>query len=50
MKYYTIRFWHNLKQKELSILANSRYHARLLAIDVFGIPSGSIIQIKEATD
>ena len=50
MRYYTIRFWNNLKPKELSILANSRYHARLLAIDVIGIHPDSIIQIKEATN
>ena len=50
MKYYTIRFWNNLKQKEFSILAHNKDHARQLAIDVIGIHPGSIIQIKEATD
>lgn len=48
MRYYTIRFWHNLKQKEISILASNRYHARLLAIDIIGIHPDSIIQIKES--
>ena len=50
MRYYIIRFYRNVKVRELFILANSRYHARLLAIDVIGIHPDSIIQIKEATD
>lgn len=47
MKYFMVAFWKDLKQREITIGAMNRYHARRLAIDVYGILEGSIIQIKE---